>query len=82
MLNSPHFTFWANVLILPFKLNCGVTMDYEASDPEMPHLLSTPAPLSSSCLALMKINLQFKILHFLFLLSAVKSHMALLIKLP
>lgn len=57
-------------------------MDYEARDPEMPHLLSTLSPLSSSCLALMKINLQFKILHFLFLLSAVKSHMALMIKRP
>lgn len=67
-------------------------MDYEArvSDPEMLQLLSTPPVLSPSiplllspsCSALMKIYLLFKIPHFLFLLSALKSHMALMIKLP
>ena len=56
-------------------------MDYESSDPEMPQLLLAPPLLSPSCLALMIINIQFKILHFLFLLSAIKSHMALMIKL-
>lgn len=57
-------------------------MDFEASDPEMPQLLLASPLLSPSCLALMKINIQFKILHFLFLLSAIKSDIALIIKLP